>query len=143
LLQGRAAYRDDLVNRSGESYKAWNVPQFDEAKDKYGNYKVKQYSEGYSFDVQKELGNHAIKKLADPKKMDAILEQFKDGGRPVVTVTGQDGQEQKLRVEAMPRFTNINFHQLNGKIEKREQFQKQPSRELGKGKENSLGKKAA
>lgn len=141
MLQGRAAYRDDLVNRSGESYKAWNVHQFDEAKDKYGNYKVKQYSEGYGFDVQKELGSYAIKELADPKKMEAILEQMKDGGRPVVTVVDQDGHEQKLRVEAMPRFTNINFHQLNGKIEKREQFLKDPSQDLAKGKANIFEKK--
>jgi len=136
MLQGRAAYRDDLVSRAGESYKAWNVHQFDEPKDKYGNYKVKQYSEGYGFDVAKELNKYGIKELADPKKEAQLIDALKDGNKPVVTVVGQDGQQLKLRVEAMPRFNNINFFQLNGKIEKREQYQKEPAQDQAKGQQN-------
>jgi len=143
MLQGRAAYRDDLVSRAGDSYKAWNVHQFDEPKDKYGNYKVKQYSEGYGFDVGKELNKYGIRELADPKKETQLIESLKDGNKPIVTVAAQDGQEQKLRVEAMPRFNNINFFQLNGKIEKREQFLKEPEQSLNKGPQNIFEKKLA
>ncbi|WP_256004968.1 hypothetical protein [Pedobacter deserti] len=103
MLQGRAAYRDDLVSRAtGEMYKAWNVHQFDEPKDKYGNYKVKQYSEGYGFDVQKELDKYTIKEMSDPKKRAQLIESLKDGNKPVVTVVSQDGQEHKLRGSHSP-----------------------------------------
>lgn len=141
MLQGRAVYRDDLVNRAGEQYKAWSVNQFDEPKDKYGNYKVKQYSEGYGFDVAKELDSYKIKGLDNDKLRDGLIQQLKNGNRPVVTVTGADGQEQKLHVEAMPRYTNLNFYQSGGKPEKREQFLKEPSQDLGKGQQNIFEKK--
>lgn len=48
MLQGRSAYREDLVNRAGEQYKAWSQFQFDKPKYKYGNFQVKQFSEGYA-----------------------------------------------------------------------------------------------
>ncbi len=139
MLQGRAAYRDDLVSRTGEMYKAWNVFEFNEARDRYGNHRIRQYSEGYGFDVQKELNRYNIKELADGKKENVLLEKLKDGNSPVVTVVGQDGREHKLRIEAMPRYTNFNFYQLNGRIEKREQFLKEP--EKGQQKANSFEKK--
>ncbi|MGE6220379.1 hypothetical protein ACQKCH_11180 [Nubsella zeaxanthinifaciens] len=128
MLQGRAAYRNDLVNRgTDEMYSAWNVFEFNEARDRYGNHKIKQYGEGYGFDVQKELNRYDIRELAEPKKEAELLAKLRDGHSPVVTVVGQDGQEHKLRIEAMPRYTNFNFYQLNGKIEKREQFLKEPT----------------
>ena len=128
MLQGRAAYRNDLVNRgTGELYSAWNVFEFSEPRDKYGNHKIKQYGEGYGFDVQKELNRYDIRELAEPKREAELLAKLRDGHSPVVTVVGQDGNEQKLRIEAMPRYTNFNFYQLNGKIEKREQFLKEPA----------------
>ncbi|WP_374949355.1 hypothetical protein [Mucilaginibacter sp.] len=141
MLQGRAVYRDDLVNRAGEQYKAWSVNQFDEPKDKYGNFKVKQYSEGYGFDVAKELDSYKIKGLDNDKLREGLIQQLQNGNRPVVTVTGADGQEQKLHLEAMPRYTNLNFYQANGKPEKREQFLKEPSQDLGKGQQNIFEKK--
>jgi len=60
-----------------------------------------------------------------------------------VTVTGPDGQDQKLRIEAMPRFNNVNFFQLNGRIEKREQFLKEPEQAQQKGQQNIFDKKLA
>lgn len=127
MLQGRAAYRNDLVNRgTGEMYSAWNVFEFNEPRDRYGNHKIKQYGEGYGFDVQKELNRYDIRELAEPKREADLLAKLRDGHSPVVTVVGQDGQEHKLRIEAMPRYTNFNFYQLNGRIEKREQFLKEP-----------------
>lgn len=141
MLQGRAVYRDNLVNRAGEQYKAWSVNQFDEPKDKYGNYKVKQYSENYGFDVAKEVDGYKIKGLDNEKFREGLIQQLKDGNRPTVTVTGTDGQEQKLQVEAMPRYTNLNFYQTGGKPEKREQFLKEPAQDQGKGQQQMFGKK--
>ncbi|SOD13870.1 hypothetical protein [Pedobacter xixiisoli] len=140
LMQGRAVFRDDLVNRgTGEAYKAWNTFEFNEAKDKYGNFKVKQYGENYGVDVLKELAGYNIKELADPKKEAEVIAQLKDGHRPVVTVKDAEGVEQQMRIEAMPRYGNFNFYKMDGKMEKREQFQKQnvfsSENEKGKGRD--------
>lgn len=140
LMQGRAVFRDDLVNRgTGESYKAWNTFDFNEPKDKYGNFKVKQYGENYGVDVIKELTNYNIKELSDPKTEAEVIAQLKDGHRPQVTVMDTEGNVQQLRIEAMPRYGNLNFYKLDGKMEKREQFQKQNvfanENDKGKGKD--------
>lgn len=84
------------------------------------------------FDVAKELDSYKINGLENEKFREDLDQQLKDGNRPVVTVTGSDGQEQKLNLESMPRYTNLNFYQSSGKPEKREQFLKEPAQDLGK-----------
>ncbi|MEZ2338786.1 hypothetical protein AB6735_24260 [Mucilaginibacter sp. RCC_168] len=137
LLQGRSAYREDLVNRtSGEQYKAWSVFLFDKPKDKYGNFQVKQFSEGYGYDLNKVLGEYKIKLDADPKKQEHLLTDLKNGNRPVVTVEGKDGKDVILRIEAVPRYGNINFYQVHNDAPlKREDFLKVPKleKDLSKG----------
>jgi len=139
MLQGRAAYREDMVSRAGEQYKAWNTFAFDQPKDKYGNYKVQQYNENYGFDVQQSLAEYRIKQLDDPKKAAEIIAELKDGNRPVVTVLDKEGKEVPMRIEAMPRYCNLNFFQLNGKPEKREELLKEQQQE--KAMSRSAGKK--
>lgn len=143
MLQGRAAYRDDLVSREGKEYKAWNVIQFDQPKDKYGNYKIKQFNENYGFDLKKSLEEYRIKLPDDIKKQEAILTEMKDGNRPVVTVEGKDGKDVQMRIEAMPRWGNINFYHLNGKPEKREDLLKEQKQDQAQGKDNSKKKELA
>ena len=53
-----------------------------------------------------------------------ILLSLKNGNRPLIT-TMKDGQEVKLRIEAVPRYGQINMFAENGKPEKREQFLKE------------------
>jgi hypothetical protein len=125
LLQGRAVFRDDLLNRGGEQYSAWVQLDFDQKKDNFGNYKTRQFSEGYGFDVKKELQSYAIKELANDKKTEMILSELKDGNRPLVTVPGAEGQDHKLRIVAMPRYSNLNFFEMNGKPAIREDFKKE------------------
>lgn len=141
LMLGRSVYRDDLVNRgTGEVYKAWNTFEFNEPKDRYGNYKVKQYGENYGTDVIKELASYNIKELSDPKKEAEVIASLKDGHRPVVTVKDEQGQEQKMRIEAMPRYGNYNFYTMDGKLEKREQFMKESAQAVLKEPKQGLGK---
>jgi hypothetical protein len=124
MLQGRAVFREDMVSRAGEQYKAWNIYLFDKPKDKYGNYTIKQFGQGYGFDLKKDLENHRIKELDNPEKFNAIMAEMKEGNRPNVTAVNDKGEEMRLKVQAMPRFGNLNFYHLNGKPENREQFQK-------------------
>jgi hypothetical protein len=138
LLQGRSVYREDLVNRAGEQYKAWSTFLFDKPKDKYGNYEVKQFSEGWGYDVKKAIEEYKIKLDADPKKQEQLVADLKNGNRPVVTVEGKDGKDVKLRIEAVPRYGNLNFYQVNnGAPEKREDFLKVPKQEKAQAKSNA------
>lgn len=140
MLQGRAVYRDDMVSRAGERYKAWSAIDFKEPKDKYGNYKLRQYNENYGFDLGKELENYKIKELDTPEKLAAVIAGMKDGNRPIVTVEGVDGKDNKMRIEAVPRYGNVNFFELSGKPLKREDFQKEQKFDMNIGKEKGQSK---
>ena len=149
MLQGRAVFRDDMISRAGEQYKAWSVYQFDQPKDRYGNYTIKQFGEGYGFDLRKELASYEIKELGHPEQLANLVEKLENGNKPLVTVAMPDGGEMKLRIEAMPRYNNLNFFETGGKPVKREELKKEQamdeleksqgkSREKGKSQENSL-----
>jgi len=92
----------------------------------------------YGFNLERTLDKFNIKELADPAKKEVLETSLKNGNRPIIT-TVKDGQEVKLFVEAVPRYSQINLYQENGKPEKREQFLKEPaldkSMPLNKGKE--------
>lgn len=122
MLQNGAAFRDDLVSRQGVQYEAWSVYKFDEPRDNYGNLKIQQYGSGYGFKLEDELKRYEIKELDDPKKTAELLEKLKDGERAVVTVVVPGAEAQKLSVEPVPRYGNINFYDLNGKPQIRENF---------------------
>lgn len=144
LIQGRSVYRDNLLNLGGQPYKAWIKLDFDSPKDRFDNFKTKQYHDpSYGFDLQKTLDKYNIKELADPAKREKLEESLKNGNRPLIT-TFKEGQEQKLRIEAVPRYAQVNMFAENGKPEKREQFLKEPKLEQavnqskGKGKEKEM-----
>lgn len=148
MLQGRAVFRDDMVSRAGEQYKAWSIYQFDQPKDRYGNYTMKQFGEGYGFDLKKELAAYEIKELSKPEHFAALVEKLENGNKPVVTVVLPDGSDKALRIEAVPRYNNLNFFEINGKPVKREELKKEQgleqaaekskSKDRNKQQENSL-----
>ncbi|RZJ76744.1 MAG: hypothetical protein EOO45_01135 [Flavobacterium sp.] len=131
MLQGRSSFREDMVNRAGEQYKAWSVYQFNEPKDRYGNYTMKQFSEGYGFDLKKELGNYTIKEMDQEATANKLITELERGNKPLVTVIGQDGEDKKLRIEAVPKYGNVNFFEPEGKSQKREEFLKEQHLDKG------------
>lgn len=145
LIQGRSVYRDNLLKLGGETYKAWIALDFDKPKDRHQNYVTRQFHDpSYGFDLKKTLDKFNIKELEDPKAEAKLEETLKNGNRPLIT-TPKDGQEVKLRIEAVPRYSQINFYAENGKPEKREQFLKEPKIEqaLNSGKGKSKDKELA
>lgn len=140
LIQGRSVYRDDLLNLGGQPYKAWIKLDFDQAKDRFDNFKTKQFHDpSYGFDLKAVLDKYNIKELADSKQREKLEESLKNGNRPTIT-TVKDGQEIKLRIEAVPRYGQVNMYQENGKPEKREQFLKEPKQERSVDQGKSKGK---
>ncbi|WP_316741287.1 hypothetical protein [Pedobacter antarcticus] len=106
---------------------------------------MQQYNENYGFDVKKSLEEYKIAELSDPKKMDRLIEGLKDGERMSVTVE-KDGKEMPLKVDAMPRYSNLNFFSPDsGKPVKREelQIQQKTEKSMGKNKEHGKGQEMA
>jgi hypothetical protein len=140
LIQGRSVYRDDLLNLGGQPYKAWIKLDFDQPKDRFENFKTKQFHDpSYGFDLKAVLDKFNIKELADSKQREKLEESLKKGNRPSIT-TVKDGQDIKLRIEAVPRYSQINMYQENGKPEKREQFLKETKQERSIAQSKGRGK---
>lgn len=124
LIQGRSVYRDDLLNISGQPYKAWITLDMDKPKDRHNNYSTNQFRDpAYGFDLSGQLERYQLKEAGDPAQRGKLEEALKNGNRPVVTAV-KEGQEEKLLMEAVPRYQTLNFYQLSGKPEKRESFEK-------------------
>lgn len=144
MIQGRSVYRDDLLNIGGVPYKAWMKLDMDGAKDRHGNYMLNQYNDpAYGFHIDKVLDAYQIKEVANPEQKEALIAKLKNGNRPLIT-TVKDGEEVKLHLEAVPRYSQVNFYKENGKPERREQFEKAAEKEqglaAGKGKEKATAK---
>ena len=107
LLEGRSVFKD-LVNKDGEKYHAWLKLDF-ENSDQHGNYKIKQFSEQYGYNLEKTLGNFPIKELSDPEQKKLLLSSLEKGNAQQVTVS-KDGKEAKYYIEAVPQFKNINVY---------------------------------
>lgn len=127
LVQGRSVYRDDMMNLGGEPYKAWVKLDVDKGKDRFQNFKLNQYHDpSYGFDLNKVMDKFNIKELEDPAKRTLLETSLRNGNRPLIT-TQKEGQDVKLFIEAVPRYSQLNMYAENGKPEKREQFLKEPN----------------
>ena len=142
MIEGRAVYRDDLRSLSGQTYKAWVKLDLDGPRDKRMNYNLMQYHDpAYGFNLKEVLDKFNIKELANPKEREKLEATLKNGDRAAVTVE-KNGEELKLKIEAVPRYSQINMFTMSGKPEKREQFLKETKVEKeiskSKGKEKSV-----
>ncbi|WP_129715499.1 hypothetical protein [Pedobacter sp. SYP-B3415] len=124
LMEGRAVYRADLLNVAGEPYKAWTRLDLEGPKDRFKNFAINQYHDpAYGFDLKQVLERFNIKELDDPKLYGKIEASLKNGDRATVSVE-RDGEREVLKIEAVPRYSQVNFYSLDGKPQKREQFLK-------------------
>lgn len=143
MMQGRAVFREGMLNQENKEYSAWMQLDFDQPRDDYGNLKMRSFSEGYGFDLKKELESYPIKELGDEKKLEALMDELKAGNKGWVTIEGKDG-EHKLLALAVPRYTNLNFYEKDGKAVIRESLKAGKEIELaptrGKSKQKAKGK---
>lgn len=110
LMSGRAINKD-LTNKEGQVYNAWMQMDFKET-DKNGNYQLKHHHSNYGFDLGKELAKHPIKELTNEQDRTRLIESLQKGNRQSVTFM-KDGNEQKVFVEANPRFKSLNVYDSN------------------------------
>lgn len=136
LIEGRAVHREDMLTQGGMPYKAWMKLDLDGPRDRHQNFNMSQYHDpSYGFNLKEVLGKFNIKELDNPKERQKLENQLKNGDRPTITVD-KNGEQVKLQVEAVPRYSQINMFAASGRPEKREQFLKEPaqSKEISKGK---------
>jgi len=127
LVQGRAVYREDLITRAGEPYKAWAVLDNEQPKDNNGNFRYRHFRDPeYGFDIQATLKRYGFKE-AD---QEAFIAELKDGNRALGTVE-KDGRETKLLVEAVPRYGNLNLFDKDGKPQRREEYDLEAKQDRG------------
>jgi hypothetical protein len=107
LMSGRAVNKD-LTNKEGQVYNAWVQMDFKET-DKNGNYQLKHFHQNYGFDLEKELVKHPIKELAGEQEKARLIESLQKGNRQAVTFL-KEGAEQRVYIEANPRFKTINVY---------------------------------
>lgn len=146
LVQGRSVYREDLLSRDGNPYKAWMQLDTDKERDRQNNLTFRQFTDAYGYDLKAVLDEYKIREMADPKKAEALERALVNGNRPMVTVE-KDGQDTKMYLETAVRYGKLNFYAENGRPEKREQFQKETgleasnsfAKKMEKGKDKEVG----
>ena len=107
LMSGRAVNKD-LTAKEGQVYNAWIQLNFKET-DKQGNYQMSKFHQNYGFDLEKELAKHPIKELGNEQDKARLVESLQRGNRQSVTVI-RDGSEQKLFLEANPKFKTLTVY---------------------------------
>lgn len=156
LLDGRAVLKE-LTNKAGEPYKAWMQLDFDK-KDKHNNHEVKQFHEGYGYDLKATLSKYAISELDGGEREKALLHSLQKGNIQAVAVANDVGVT-RMFVEANPQYKAISFYDselkrvpkerleqylkpdgVNGKAAKQGQKQevsKTPDKKVSKGRTKS------
>jgi hypothetical protein len=142
MIEGRSVFRADMINQGGVPYQAWIKLDMDSAKDRSMNFTLNQYHvPSYGFDLEKTLEKYNIKELNNAETKAQLIGALEHGNRPIIS-SEKDGEEIKLHVEAVPRYSQVNFYQENGKPEKREQFLKEPVLDKAMNAGKTKGKEA-
>ncbi len=124
LLSGRAVHKE-LTNKEGQPFKAWVQLELSEEKDKNNNFKVKQYHEGYGFELEKAVSKFPIKELNDEMLKERMMKSLIKGNITTVTFA-KDGKEETMNLSANPQFKNINVYDASMKKVFQENEKKEP-----------------
>jgi NACalpha-BTF3-like transcription factor len=116
LLSGRAVNKD-LTNKEGQPYNAWLQLDFQE-KDKNDNYKVKQYHQGYGYDLEMVTSKYPIKEQLNPEDKTKMMKSLEKGNLTQVTFA-REGGEDKMFIAANPQYKTLDLY--NAKLEKQYQ----------------------
>jgi hypothetical protein len=143
-MSGRAVNKD-LINKEGQVYNAWVQMDLKET-DKNGNYLLKHYHQNYGFDLVKELAKHPIKEIANEQDKSRLIESLQRGNRQAVTFL-KEGSEQRIFIEANPKFKSINIYDSNmqrfyvkqGQNEKQGQGERNMSKQASKNENQKQG----
>lgn len=131
LLEGRAVFKE-LKNKEGEPYTAWSKLELDKEKDKNNNYPVRQFSNGWGYDLEKSVSRFPVRELNDTEQKTAMLKSLQKGNQQQVTIE-KDGKQEKFYLEAVPALRTINIYDTQRREVKRDTLLK-PELKVNKGK---------
>lgn len=129
LLSGRSVNKD-LTNKDGQPYNAWIQLDFNEV-DKNNNSKIKQFTEGYGYNLEATLNRYPIKELGNNDDKVKLMKALEKGNLQQVTFI-KEGREEKMFVTANPQYKTLDLYdvkmqkQFQG-VEKKQE--KEPSTE--------------
>ena len=132
LLSGRSVNKD-LTNKEGQPFNAWLKLDFTE-KDKNDNFKVKQFSSGYGYELDKVLDKFPIKELGDAEQKEKMMKSLEKGNMTSVTFN-KDGKEDKMFIEANPQFKTLNVYDASMKKMYQENEKRETKQEPSKAPE--------
>jgi hypothetical protein len=133
LLEGRSVYKT-LKNKKDELYEAWVKIDFGK-QDDYGNNKLQMYSDGWKYDLSRQLHKWPIKELQDSGQKDDLLYSLSKGNLALVNFV-IDSHDVKRYIEANPAGRNILVYDdkyvlQNAPKEERKEQQARPDRSGG------------
>lgn len=108
LLSGRAVNKK-LVTAEEKPYNAWVQIDFTE-KDKHNNYKLRQFTSNYGYELDKTLEKYPIKEMADPELKEKMLRSLEKGNLHQVTFQREGEEEKKMYISANPQFKSLNLY---------------------------------
>lgn len=79
LLSGRSVNKD-LTNKEGQPFNAWLQLDFKE-EDKNENFKVKQYHQGYGYELEAVLNKYPIKELSNDEEKVKLMKSLEKGNQ--------------------------------------------------------------
>ncbi len=113
MMEGRAVYKQNLINKAGEKYNSW-IQLNPAEQDEKGNLKFKMFHDNYGFDLEKALDGLPVKELADSTSRQWLVKGLQKGNLQSVTWQ-ENGQEEKRLLAANPQFKGIDRYDGNMK----------------------------
>ena len=136
LLDGRAVYKE-LQNREGQPYHAWLQLDF-EKKDKHNNHEVKQFHEGYGYNLKEAVGRLAIPDLDGGDREKSLLYSLQKGNLQSVSIE-KEGSVTMAFVEANPQYKTVNLYDHELKRVPKENIGAYLKNEPGQGADRKVG----
>lgn len=121
-LEGRAVFKE-LRNKEGQPYTAWSKLELALEKDKNNNYPIRQFSNGWGYDLEKSVNRFPVKELNDPEQKAALLKSLQKGNQQQVTIE-KDGKQEKFYLEAVPALRTLNIYDAQRREVKRDSLLK-------------------
>ena len=140
LLDGRSVFKE-MTSKEGSPYQAWL--QLDPAiKDKNGNHILNHYHSNYGFDLGKSLVALPIKELATNEDRSKLIKSLEKGNVQSVTFE-QKGKEERMFIEANPKFKTLTVYDGGMKRVKKNEVSKETKASVQKQDEGAHKTNAA
>lgn len=97
-----------LSGRSVQQNESWYQFDFND-RDASGNYQLKEFRNGYGYDLEKTLKAVPLKAASNKFEFEKLRNTLKQGDR-ISTVLIKNGKEQLFHIEADPHFKSLTIY---------------------------------